>query len=149
MLWARGRVTGKRQLRSYGITMKFTTAVFTAMLAGRAAATIYYAGVAESGGEFGVWSQTSTPGTGLPGRFGVDYQFISESAIDTHVDKNKINLFRVAFLMERMCPLSTGLGSKFNETHFDLYKKAVDYITVKKGACKCSRQDVTRPKSAD
>ncbi|EPE05383.1 endoglucanase 1 [Ophiostoma piceae UAMH 11346] len=99
-----------------------------------AAATIYYAGVAESGGEFGVWSATSTPGTGLPGRFGVDYQFISEPAIDVHVDNNKVNLFRVAFLLERMCPLATGLGSTFNETHFALYKKAVDYITVTKKA---------------
>ena len=33
-----------------------------------------------------------------------------------------------------MCPLSYGLGSKFNETHFDYFKEAVDYITVKKGA---------------
>ena len=37
-----------------------------ALLATNAAATIYYAGVAESSGEFGVWSQTSTIGTGLP-----------------------------------------------------------------------------------
>jgi hypothetical protein len=28
----------------------------------------------------------------------------------------QINLFRVAFLLERMCPLKYGLGSKFNET---------------------------------
>ncbi len=48
----------------------------------------------------------------------------------------KINLFRVAFLLERMCPLSYGLGAKFNETHFDYFKQAIDYITVKKGACK-------------
>lgn len=55
-------------------------------------------------------------GTGLPGRFGVDYAFINESAVDIYVDTNKINLFRVAFLLERMCPLATGLGSTFNET---------------------------------
>jgi endoglucanase len=41
-----------------------------AFLAANAAAKIYYAGVAESGGEFSVWSNTATPGTGLPGRFG-------------------------------------------------------------------------------
>jgi endoglucanase len=40
-----------------------------ALLATNAAATTYYAGVAESSGEFGVWSQTSTAGTGLPGVF--------------------------------------------------------------------------------
>ncbi|KAE8450165.1 hypothetical protein EG329_006946 [Mollisiaceae sp. DMI_Dod_QoI] len=109
-----------------------TTAV--ALLASNAAATIYYAGVAESSGEFGVWSATSTPGTGLPGQFGVEYAFINKSAIDVFVDQNKINLFRVAFLLERMCPLSYGLGAKFNETHFSFFKDAIDYITVNKSA---------------
>jgi hypothetical protein len=47
-------------------------------LAAGAAAKILYAGVNESGGEFGVWSNTATPGTGLPGRFGVDYAFINK-----------------------------------------------------------------------
>lgn len=28
----------------------------------------------------------------------------------------QVSLFRVAFLLERMCPLATGLGSTFNET---------------------------------
>ncbi|KAI8630304.1 glycoside hydrolase family 5 protein [Xylariaceae sp. FL1651] len=96
-----------------------------------ASATIYYAGVAESGGEFAVYG---TPGTGLPGRFGVDYQFINEAGVDTHVDENHLNLFRIAFLLERMAPPATGLGATFNETHFDLFKAAVDYVTVTKGA---------------
>jgi len=61
-----------------------------ALLATNAAATIYYAGVAESSGEFGVWSATSTKGTGLPGVFGVDYSFINKAAIDTYVDQNKV-----------------------------------------------------------
>jgi endoglucanase len=104
------------------------------LLAIKASATIYYAGVAESGGEFGVYSSTATVGTGLPGRFGVDYQFINEAAIDVYVDQNKINLFRVAFLLERMCPLVTGLGSTFNETYYQEFADAVNYITVTKGA---------------
>ncbi|KUJ12934.1 cellulase-domain-containing protein [Mollisia scopiformis] len=104
------------------------------LLAAKAAATIYYAGVAESGGEFGVYSSTATVGTGLPGRFGVDYDFINEAAIDTYVDQNKVNLFRVAFLLERMCPLATGLGSTFNETYYQEFADAVNYITVTKGA---------------
>ncbi|KAH8600953.1 endoglucanase 1 [Bisporella sp. PMI_857] len=102
-----------------------------ALLAADVSATIYYAGVAESSGEFGVWSATATPGTGLPGRFGVDYQFISKPGIDTYITQNKVNLFRIAFLLERMCPPATGLGSKFNETHFDLFKESVEYITNK------------------
>jgi hypothetical protein len=47
----------------------------------------------------------------------------------------QINLFRVAFLLERMCPLKTGLGPVFDEVHFGHFKDAVDYITIKKGAC--------------
>lgn len=77
-----------------------------ALLAGNAAATIYYAGVAESGGEFGVYSMSiglvlqarltnegssATVGTGLPGRFGVDYQFINEATVDTYVDQNGVS----------------------------------------------------------
>ncbi|KAK0739412.1 glycoside hydrolase superfamily [Apiosordaria backusii] len=65
-------------------------------------ATIYFAGVAQSSGEFGAWSPTQTRGTGLPGRFGVDYAFISNSGVDTMIDTHKVNLHRVAFLLERM-----------------------------------------------
>lgn len=50
-------------------------------------ATIYYAGVSESSGEFGVFG---TKGQGLPGAFGVDYAFINESAVDIYVDQNKV-----------------------------------------------------------
>ncbi|OTA67974.1 glycoside hydrolase family 5 protein [Hypoxylon sp. EC38] len=105
-----------------------------ASLASTASAIIYYAGVAESGGEFGVWSADAKKGTGLPGTFGVDYQFINKAGIDTHVDQNHLNLFRIAFLLERMAPLATGLGKTFNETHFDYFKEAVDYVTITKGA---------------
>ncbi|GAW00689.1 glycoside hydrolase family 5 protein [Lentinula edodes] len=102
-----------------------------AVLAACVGATILYAGVNESGGEFGVFG---SPGTGLPGEFGVTYDFITESTVDTFVDTNQINFFRVTFLMERMCPLATGLGSTFNETYFSEYEDAINYITVTKGA---------------
>ncbi|CAK5274384.1 unnamed protein product, partial [Mycena citricolor] len=94
-------------------------------------AKILFAGVNESGGEFGVFG---TKGQGLPGRFGVDYAFINKSTIDIFVDQEKINFFRVCFLMERMAPLEYGLGSKFNETYFAEYADAVNYITNVKGA---------------
>ncbi|TGJ78512.1 hypothetical protein E0Z10_g10257 [Xylaria hypoxylon] len=110
--------------------MKVTSALLAPFIAG-ASATIYYAGVAESGGEFGAYG---TPGTGIPGTFGRDYQFISEAGIDTHVDQNQLNLFRIAFLLERMCPPATGLGATFDEAHYNQYKQAVDYVTVTKGA---------------
>ncbi|KAJ7929600.1 endoglucanase 1 [Mycena leptocephala] len=85
-------------------------------------AKILYAGVNESGGEFGVFSSNGTVGTGLPGRFGVDYAFINKSTVDIFVDQEKINFFRVTFLMERMCPLSLE------------YADAINHITLTKGA---------------
>lgn len=45
----------------------------------------------------------------------------------------QINTFRVAFLLERMCPLEYGLGARFNETYFSYYNDAITAIT-KKGA---------------
>lgn len=49
-----------------------------ALLATRVAATIFYAGVDESGGEFGVYG---VKGQGLPGRFNVDYSFLNASTV--------------------------------------------------------------------
>jgi endoglucanase len=71
--------------------MKFFIALSTlcAPLLPVVSGTIYFAGVAESGGEFGVWSQSKTVGTGLPGTFGREYAFIGESGVDTFVDKHK------------------------------------------------------------
>jgi endoglucanase len=69
--------------------MKFGFACLSLSVAS-ASATIFYAGVAESGGEFGVYSNTATKGTGLPGTFGVDYQFINKAGIDVHVDQNNV-----------------------------------------------------------
>lgn len=77
-----------------------------------------------------------------------------QSTVDIFVDQEKINFFRVTFLMERMCPLSFGLGSRFNETvslsrlsvsdeefltqichqYFAEYADAVNHITITKGA---------------
>lgn len=34
---------------------------------------------------------SKTVGTGLPGTFGVDYEFINESAIDVYVDQNHVS----------------------------------------------------------
>ncbi|KAF9479868.1 endoglucanase 1 [Pholiota conissans] len=111
-------------LTSLATLLSFATAVF---------AKIIYAGVNESGGEFGVFAPGQV-GFGLPGRFGQDFAFINKSTIDIFVDQEKVNFFRVTFLMERMCPLASGLGSKFNETYFSEYADAINYITQKKGA---------------
>ncbi|CAN6602623.1 hypothetical protein TRVA0_002S01442 [Trichomonascus vanleenenianus] len=85
-----------------------------------ASATVLYGGVNEAGGEFAP--------TVLPGRFGKDYQFINEDHVDTMLSQG-VNTFRLPHLLERMCPLSTGLGSMYNETYFSEYNQAVSYIT--------------------
>ena len=82
----------------------------------KASATIYYAGVAESGGEFGLYVNQNGESVGLPGRFGSDYAFANPDTVDIFVDEQGFNLFRVAFVLERLCPLDTGLGATFNET---------------------------------
>jgi len=43
--------------------------------------------------------------------------------------RTKINTFRVAFLLERMCPLAYGLGRRFNETYFNEFNAAIRAIT--------------------
>lgn len=101
-------------------------------LAASSSATIYYAGVAESGGEFGAYSSTAVNGTGLPGTFNKDYAFLNTATLDTWITQNGINTFRVAFLLERMCPLAYGLGKKFNETYFGYFDDAIQAITAKK-----------------
>jgi hypothetical protein len=42
------------------------------------------------------------------------------STLRNSIKNIQVNLFRVAFLLERMCPVATGLGATFNETvrHF-------------------------------
>lgn len=62
-------------------------------IAASASAKILFAGVAESSGEFGLYSDDGTPGTGLPGEFGTDYAFIDEAAVDTFVDEHKVRSY--------------------------------------------------------
>jgi endoglucanase len=83
-----------------------STLIFATSILG-ASAKILYAGVAESSGEFGAWSATSTVGTGLPGRFGVDYSFINKPAIDTFVDQHKVRRPDVMILAVRSTDKST------------------------------------------
>ena len=98
----------------YSINMQSVLLLLSAAL--KASATIYYAGVAESGGEFGLYVNQDGESLGLPGRFGSDYAFINPDTVDVFVDEQGFNLFQVAFVLERLCPLDTGLGATFNET---------------------------------
>lgn len=77
-----------------------------------------------AGGEFGQGN--------LPGAFGIDYQFINQTAIDFFLGAG-VNTVRLPFLLERMCPIETGLGSTLNDTYFGEFSNAVQYITSKGG----------------
>ncbi|KAF1952331.1 glycoside hydrolase [Byssothecium circinans] len=98
--------------------------VLTSALVVRCGAEIVYAGVNSAGGEFAQQN--------LPGAFGIDYLFINESAIDFFLN-SEVNTIRIPFLLERMCPLETGLGATFNETYFTEFQTAVTYITGQGG----------------
>ena len=60
-----------------------------------ASAEILFAGVAESSGEFGLYSENATVGTGLPGVFGTDYAFIDEATVDIFIDEHKVRFSRL------------------------------------------------------
>lgn len=68
------------------------TALALAGLLSLSVSKIIYAGVNESGGEFGT--------SNLPGTFGADYQFINQTHVQYFLDKG-VNVFRVTFLMVR------------------------------------------------
>lgn len=108
-----------RQLNtSLWIIIAMLSSLFSlAFLAASTSASILYAGVNEASGEFGVHSPGNV-GHGLPGRFGTDYAFINtvsatlpdtascvksniylQTAVDIMVNDNKLNVFRVAFLL--------------------------------------------------
>ena len=74
------------------VTMLLKTFCSFAALAVLASSKVFYVGVAESGGEFGAYSDTKQKGTGLPGRFGVEYSFIDKKGVDVYVDQHKVRL---------------------------------------------------------
>lgn len=81
---------GVRERNWLNFNMLLKQIASIASLVAFASAKIFYAGVAQSSGEFGVWSQDKKKGTGLPGKFGTDYAFIDKKGIDTYVDQNKV-----------------------------------------------------------
>jgi endoglucanase len=43
-------------------------------------------------GQLNYKGSSGVVGTGLPGEFGVTYQFINEATVDVYVDQNKVSL---------------------------------------------------------
>lgn len=70
--------------------MRILDTVAIALLVSENAAKILYAGVNSAGGEFGQQN--------LPGAYGVDYQFINETAIDFFLQSG-VNTIRMPFLL--------------------------------------------------
>mgnify|MGYP007115658352 CR=1 FL=1 len=77
-----------------GIQRLLAAAVCGAALISTTSATIYWAGIDESGGEF-------APGV-LPGTFGVEYAFVNNSGVDIYVEESKVCL----------CPFARVAGKK-------------------------------------
>ncbi|KAH8725605.1 hypothetical protein GQ44DRAFT_563260, partial [Phaeosphaeriaceae sp. PMI808] len=74
------------------MTRLLSAGAVTVLAVGQAAAEILYAGVNSAGGEFAQQN--------LPGTFGIDYQFINETAIDFFL-KAGVNTIRLPFLLVR------------------------------------------------
>lgn len=68
----------------------FKIGAIAALWVGQAVAEILYAGVNSAGGEFAQQN--------LPGTFGVDYQFINDTAIDFFLNAG-VNTVRLPFLL--------------------------------------------------
>ncbi|KAK2765503.1 hypothetical protein FQN54_008357 [Arachnomyces sp. PD_36] len=84
----------------------------------RQAASLEFFGVNESCAEFGE--------TELPGVLDTDYTWPDTAKIDT-LREAGMNIFRVAFLMERLIP--DDMTGKFDETYLGDLKKTVSHIT--------------------
>ncbi|PVF96644.1 putative cellulase precursor [Serendipita vermifera] len=83
-----------------------------------------YFGVNESSAEFGQ--------NKIPGVLGTDYTWPSPSSVDYFMSKG-MNTFRIAFMMERISPPSSGLTGSFDSTYLNGLKTIVTYITGKGG----------------
>ncbi|PKS06900.1 hypothetical protein jhhlp_005495 [Lomentospora prolificans] len=79
-----------------------------------------FTGVNVAGGEFGNMN--------LPGQLNKDFVWPDKAALDT-LQRDGINTFRVAFMMERVVP--DKLTGTVNETYFSGLEDAINYITGK------------------
>ncbi|CAJ2503205.1 Uu.00g105990.m01.CDS01 [Anthostomella pinea] len=93
----------------------------------------WFAGVNESGAEFGTGS--------IPGTKGTDYTWPLTSSVDTLMGKG-FNIFRIPFLMERMVPGS--LTSGVNAAYLADMQTLVSHITSKGGYAAICAQNFGR-----
>jgi len=93
----------------------------------------WFAGVNESGAEFG--------NSNIPGTLGTDYTWPSTSSIDTLMGKG-FNIFRIPFLMERLVPGSLTSGT--NAAYLASLKATASHITGKGGYAAICAQNFGR-----
>ncbi|KAF8674667.1 Cellulase (glycosyl hydrolase family 5) [Rhizoctonia solani] len=96
----------------------------TGVCSGATRTKFKYFGVNQSCAEFGEGK--------WPGVLNTDYIWPATSSIDYFLGKG-MNTFRVAFTMERISPLASGLTGAFDATYLGDLKKTVSYITGKGG----------------
>ncbi|KIM24878.1 glycoside hydrolase family 5 protein [Serendipita vermifera MAFF 305830] len=83
-----------------------------------------YFGVNQSSAEFGSGK--------IPGVLGTDYTWPSPSSVDYFIGKG-MKTFRIAFLMERLAPPSSGMAGAFDATYLAGLKTIASYVTSKGG----------------
>ncbi|RDL38160.1 uncharacterized protein BP5553_05593 [Venustampulla echinocandica] len=93
----------------------------------------WFAGVNESGAEFGT--------ANIPGKKGTDYTWPVDSTIDTLMGKG-FNIFRIPFLMERLVPNS--LTGAVDSAYLNDLKATVSHITGKGGYAAICAQNFGR-----
>ncbi|KAL2107998.1 hypothetical protein VUR80DRAFT_4414 [Thermomyces stellatus] len=81
---------------------------------------LQFTGVNVAGGEFGNMN--------LPGELNTDYVWPDKTALDT-LFNDGMNIFRVAMMMERAIP--DQMTGSINETYFEGFEDAINYITGK------------------
>ena len=93
----------------------------------------WFAGVNESGAEFGSGN--------IPGTLGTDYTWPLTSSVDTLMGKG-FNIFRIPFLMERLVPNS--LTGSVNSAYLSEMQSLVSHITGKGGYAAICAQNFGR-----
>ncbi|KAI7512357.1 hypothetical protein KC347_g2543 [Hortaea werneckii] len=110
--------------------MNWTTVlIFLASIASFTQADIYYAGINEAGAADLALVEHVLVATNQPLPTGSERSLIiNETTINYFIDRG-VNTFRLAFRMEAMAPVQTGLGGPLNDTFFDMYNSAVEYMS--------------------
>ncbi|KAI7288158.1 hypothetical protein KC345_g87 [Hortaea werneckii] len=103
--------------------------VLFASIASFTQANIYYAGINEAGAADLALVDHVLVATNQSLPTGSERSLIiNETTIDYFIDHG-VNTFRLAFRMEAMAPVQTGLGGPLNDTFFDMYNSAVEYMS--------------------